>query len=124
MGRALAGAFLDTSVADWESVIDVNLWGVIHGCRLFGQQMVEPAGKVEPDQQPGAFDDRAAKAVRAFAELMIRARVSFAILGPEETCTGDPARRAGKARISAEFASWVEEFIDRHEPLLKELARK
>jgi NAD(P)-dependent dehydrogenase (short-subunit alcohol dehydrogenase family) len=40
-GIGLAGSFLDTSVADWESVIDVNLWGVIHGCRLFGQQMVE-----------------------------------------------------------------------------------
>ncbi|RRO20582.1 SDR family oxidoreductase [Saccharopolyspora rhizosphaerae] len=40
-GIGLAGAFLDTSVADWESVIDVNLWGVIHGCRLFGRQMVE-----------------------------------------------------------------------------------
>ncbi|SFS81936.1 SDR family oxidoreductase [Saccharopolyspora flava] len=40
-GIGLAGAFLDTSAADWEDVIDVNLWGVIHGCRLFGRQMVE-----------------------------------------------------------------------------------
>ncbi|TDD81079.1 SDR family oxidoreductase [Saccharopolyspora karakumensis] len=40
-GIGLAGSFLDTSVADWENVIDVNLWGVIHGCRLFARQMVE-----------------------------------------------------------------------------------
>ena len=41
-----------------------------------------------------------------------------------ETIVVRPARRAGKARISPEFASWVEEFIEQHEPLLKELARK
>ncbi|TWF95991.1 SDR family oxidoreductase [Saccharopolyspora dendranthemae] len=40
-GIGLAGAFLDTTVAEWEDVIDVNLWGVIHGCRLFGRQMAE-----------------------------------------------------------------------------------
>lgn len=34
------------------------------------------------------------------------------------------ARRAGKMRISSEFASWVEEFIEQHKPLLKELARR
>src|SRR5205807_1581090 len=40
-GIGLAGAFLDTTVEDWRRVLDVNLWGVIHGCRLFGRQMVE-----------------------------------------------------------------------------------
>lgn len=40
-GIAVAGAFLDTAVEDWESVIDVNLWGVIHGSRLFGAQQAE-----------------------------------------------------------------------------------
>lgn len=38
-GIGMAGSFADTSVADWEKVIDVNLWGVIHGCRLFAAQM-------------------------------------------------------------------------------------
>lgn len=42
-----------------------------------------------------SFDDRARKIAWAFVQLMRRAGVSFAILGPEETCTGDPARRAG-----------------------------
>lgn len=40
-GIGMAGPFLDTSVADWNRVIDVNLWGVIHGSRLFAAQMVE-----------------------------------------------------------------------------------
>ena len=43
----------------------------------------------------GAFDARAQKISKAFAELLTLANVSFAILGNEESCTGDPARRAG-----------------------------
>jgi Fe-S oxidoreductase len=43
----------------------------------------------------GAFDDRARAISRAVAELLIRAEVPFAILGPRELCTGDPARRIG-----------------------------
>lgn len=43
----------------------------------------------------GAYDDRAQKTSRAVAELLWRAEVSFAVLGQNETCTGDPARRAG-----------------------------
>lgn len=40
-GIGLGGPFLATTVDDWRRVIDVNLWGVIHGSRLFAQQMVE-----------------------------------------------------------------------------------
>ncbi|HTJ83992.1 MAG TPA: (Fe-S)-binding protein [Polyangiaceae bacterium] len=43
----------------------------------------------------GSYDDRAKKVARATAKLMKLAGVDFAILGQEETCTGDPARRAG-----------------------------
>lgn len=43
----------------------------------------------------GSFDDRAQRVTRAFAELLQNAGVDFAILGQEESCTGDPARRAG-----------------------------
>jgi NAD(P)-dependent dehydrogenase (short-subunit alcohol dehydrogenase family)/pimeloyl-ACP methyl ester carboxylesterase len=43
-GIGMAGNFLDTSSADWERILRVNLWGVIHGSRLFGRQMVA-AGK-------------------------------------------------------------------------------
>ncbi len=40
-GIGMAGPFLDTTVADWERIIDVNLWGVIHGCRVLGGMLVE-----------------------------------------------------------------------------------
>ena len=40
-GIGLSGSFFDTSPEDWKKVLDVNLWGVIHGCRLFGKQMAE-----------------------------------------------------------------------------------
>ncbi|WP_433338338.1 SDR family oxidoreductase [Spirillospora sp. CA-294931] len=40
-GIGMAGPFLDHSVQDWQRVLDVNLWGVIHGSRLFAAQMVE-----------------------------------------------------------------------------------
>jgi len=43
----------------------------------------------------GSYDDRAKKVARATAKLMQIAGVDFAILGEEETCTGDPARRSG-----------------------------
>jgi Fe-S oxidoreductase len=43
----------------------------------------------------GAFDARAQKVTIATAKLLKHAGVNFAILGLEETCTGDPARRAG-----------------------------
>ncbi|MBB5871075.1 Fe-S oxidoreductase [Allocatelliglobosispora scoriae] len=43
----------------------------------------------------GAFEDRAKKTTRAVATLLNEAGVSFAILGNNETCTGDPARRIG-----------------------------
>ncbi|MFE9464161.1 SDR family oxidoreductase [Streptomyces virginiae] len=40
-GIGLSGAFLDTTAEDWRKVLDVNLWGVIHGCRIFGKLMAE-----------------------------------------------------------------------------------
>jgi Fe-S oxidoreductase len=43
----------------------------------------------------GAYDDRAKKTTKAVAELLQTAGVNFMVLGDGETCTGDPARRAG-----------------------------
>ena len=43
----------------------------------------------------GSFDDRAKKITKAFVQLLNKAGVSFAVLGTEESCTGDPAKRAG-----------------------------
>ncbi len=43
----------------------------------------------------GSFDDRAKKITKAFAKILIEAKVDFAVLGTEESCTGDPAKRSG-----------------------------
>ncbi|PNV33791.1 short chain dehydrogenase [Streptomyces sp. DH-12] len=40
-GVGLGGSFLDTTTEDWKRVLDVNLWGVIHGCLHFGRRMAE-----------------------------------------------------------------------------------
>lgn len=40
-GIGVSGSFLETSAEEWRRVLDVNLWGVIHGCRLFGKQMAD-----------------------------------------------------------------------------------
>ncbi len=43
----------------------------------------------------GSFDDRAKKITRSMAKLLNKANINFAVLGTEESCTGDPAKRAG-----------------------------
>lgn len=43
----------------------------------------------------GSFDDRAKKITKAFVKLLNKAGVDFAVLGTEESCTGDPAKRSG-----------------------------
>lgn len=48
----------------------------------------------------GSFDDRAKKTTLAFAKLMQEAGVDFAILGEEEQCNGDPARRSGNEYLA------------------------
>jgi Fe-S oxidoreductase len=70
---------------DWASGLDV---------RVIGQ------GERAPEYLywvgcAGSFDDRAKAVSRAVVELLERAGVSFAVLGPRELCTGDPARRLG-----------------------------
>ena len=43
----------------------------------------------------GSFDDRAKKITKAIVKILHKAQVKFAVLGTEEGCTGDPAKRAG-----------------------------
>ncbi len=43
----------------------------------------------------GSFDDRAKKITKAFVRILNKTNVDFAVLGTEESCTGDPAKRAG-----------------------------
>ncbi|MGH9895573.1 MAG: (Fe-S)-binding protein, partial [bacterium] len=93
-----------------------NPWGEASGKRLdwtrgLEDDIVVVNGRIPADVEylywvgcAGAFDDRAKKSVRAFAEIMIAADVSFAILGPQESCTGDPARRIGNEYLFQEIA--------------------
>jgi heterodisulfide reductase subunit D len=43
----------------------------------------------------GSFDDKAKKITKAFVKILNKANVDFAVLGTEESCTGDPAKRSG-----------------------------
>ena len=52
----------------------------------------------------GALEDRAKKTTKAIATLLHQAGVNFAILGPAETCTGDPARRIGNEFVYSMLA--------------------
>jgi Fe-S oxidoreductase len=47
----------------------------------------------------GAFDDRYKKVAKAFAKILSYLNVNYAVLGKEESCTGDPARRAGNEML-------------------------
>jgi Fe-S oxidoreductase len=47
----------------------------------------------------GAYDDRYKKVVRAFAKILAYLGINYAVLGKEESCTGDPARRAGNEML-------------------------
>jgi len=43
----------------------------------------------------GSFDDRSKKITKAFVKILNSSNISFAVLGAEESCTGDPAKRSG-----------------------------
>lgn len=60
----------------------------------------------------GSFDDRAKKTTVAFARILQAAQVKFAILGQEETCHGDPARRMGNEYLYQMLAKGVIETLD------------
>jgi Fe-S oxidoreductase len=60
----------------------------------------------------GAFEDQAKKTTRAFVELLHIAGVSFAVLGPNESCSGDPARRLGNEFVFQMLAQQNVETLD------------
>ena len=63
----------------------------------------------------GSFDDRAKKITVAFARILQAAKIDFAILGQEETCHGDPARRLGNEYLYQTLAKATIETLDRYE---------
>lgn len=62
----------------------------------------------------GAFDQQAQKSLRALVQILNAADVNYAILGKEETCTGDPARRAGNEYLYQMMAQENVETLNAH----------
>lgn len=90
--NAAPWAFPQEERADWAEGMDVQ----------------EAANKPEFDILfwvgcSGSFDDRSKKITQSFATLMNTAGINFAILGKEESCTGDPARRGGNEYLADSF---------------------
>ncbi|HWJ23968.1 MAG TPA: (Fe-S)-binding protein [Gemmatimonadaceae bacterium] len=63
----------------------------------------------------GSFDDRAKKITVSFARILKAAGINFAILGQEESCNGDPARRMGNEYLYQMLAKQAIETLDRYE---------
>jgi len=87
-----------------------NPWGLAQADRGAWTSKVEGVAIVDPGDPfdheylywvgcAGSFDDKNQKVTVAMAKLMQRAGLDFAILGPSENCTGDPARRSGNEYI-------------------------
>jgi Fe-S oxidoreductase/nitrate reductase gamma subunit len=87
-----------------------NPWGMSQGDRAGWTSKVEGVDIVDGSSPldheylywvgcAGSFDDKNQKVTIAMAKLLQRAGVDFAILGPAENCTGDPARRSGNEYI-------------------------
>jgi Fe-S oxidoreductase len=90
-----------------------NPWGMAQSQRAAWAEGLDVDVLAEGDPAPevlywvgcaGAFDDRAKKIARALANVLARAGVSFAVLGPRELCTGDPARRMGNEYLFQSLA--------------------
>jgi Fe-S oxidoreductase/nitrate reductase gamma subunit len=100
-----------------------NPWGMSQSDRgawaakLDGVSIVEPGGTFDHEYLywvgcAGSFDDKNQKVSVAMAKLMQRAGLDFAILGPSENCTGDPARRSGNEYIFQMLAMQNIETLD------------
>jgi Fe-S oxidoreductase len=80
-----------------------NPWGIAAEKRMeWAEGLNVPTVETNPNPEyilfvgcAGAFDDRIKKTMRALVEVLHAAEVSFAVLGENEQCSGDPARRAG-----------------------------
>jgi NAD(P)-dependent dehydrogenase (short-subunit alcohol dehydrogenase family)/pimeloyl-ACP methyl ester carboxylesterase len=96
-GIGIAGAFLDTTAADWQRIVDVNLLGVVHGCRLFGTAMVArgeggqivnvaSAAAFTPSRVLGAYS--ATKAAVLMLSECLRAELAGEGIGVTAICPG------------------------------------
>ncbi|MGZ2360221.1 SDR family oxidoreductase [Streptomyces sp. 372A] len=96
-GIGLSGPFLETTPEDWRNVLDVNLWGVIHGCRLFGRQMAErgQGGHIVNIASAAAFQPSRAlpaystsKAAVLMLSECLRAELAEKAIGVSAICPG------------------------------------
>ncbi len=102
----------------------VNPWNVPPTERLkWAEGLKVPTVVEKPDAEllwwvgcAAATDVRAQKSARALAEILISAGVDFAVLGEQETCTGDSARRAGNEYLFFELASANVEMLNELAP--------
>ncbi|MFC8227609.1 SDR family oxidoreductase [Streptomyces sp. NPDC057287] len=96
-GVGLSGSFLDTTTEDWQKVLDVNLWGVIHGCRIFGRQMadrgqgghivnVASAAAYQPSRALPAYST--SKAAVLMLSECLRAELADRSIGVSAICPG------------------------------------
>ena len=90
--------------ADWAQ--DLDGIDIVDGSEPFSHEYLYWVGCA------GSFDDKNRKVTRAMAKLMQRAGLDFAILGPSELCTGDPARRSGNEYIFQMLAMQNIETLD------------
>ncbi|MFB8024908.1 MULTISPECIES: SDR family oxidoreductase [unclassified Streptomyces] len=96
-GIGLSGSFLDTTSEEWRTVLDVNLWSVIHGCRVFGRQMadrgqgghivnVASAAAYQPSRALPAYST--SKAAVLMLSECLRAELAERSIGVSAICPG------------------------------------
>ncbi len=96
-GIGLSGSFFTTTTDDWRKVLDVNLWGVIHGCRLFGARMAErgqgghivnvaSAAAYQPSRALPAYST--SKAAVLMLSECLRAELAAGDIGVTAVCPG------------------------------------
>lgn len=96
-GIGLSGPFLETTAEEWKKVLDVNLWGVIHGCRFFGKQMADrgQGGHIVNTASAAAFQPSRAlpaystsKAAVLMLSECLRAELAGKAIGVSAICPG------------------------------------
>lgn len=103
-----------------------NPWGFAADSRAnWAKDLDIPLMSDKPDSKilyyvgcAGAFDDRGMKISRAIARILKKAEVDFAILGPEEMCNGEIARRAGNEYLGQMLIMQNVETINQYQPEL------
>ena len=91
--------------ADWTKGLDFKV-------KVFGEDEVDHAEYLYWVGCAGSFDDRNVAVTQATARLLNDAGIDFAILGAQESCTGDPARRAGNEYLYQQLALQNIETLD------------